>query len=124
MVSGYNFRRLQSSSPKSPLSNPEMTRNARFYNGYYVDTFSADAEARFHALEIDSFWEVGPGEAPLMQDARAEARAEHIIGSRSPLSKRGHIGTSSLCNPRASRCEGNPFGTDPVSTEKRGSGFD
>jgi hypothetical protein len=55
MISAYNFRRLQSDFPKYPISGFSTTQEARLHNTYYLNTFNADLESGFNALEARSF---------------------------------------------------------------------
>jgi hypothetical protein len=71
MISAYNFRRLQSDFPKYPISGFSTTQEARLHNTYYLNTFNADLEARFNALEARSFI-ADHREAPYKSRALAE----------------------------------------------------
>jgi hypothetical protein len=122
MISGYNFRRLQSEFPKNPLSVSSSTQNARFYNGYYLDTFDADPEARFHALEIGSFLDIDPKEdfMPQLHDTKVETISAPLpfLGNAANISER----PSNDLDFSAVICK--PFGAEAKKGKLCGSGFE
>jgi hypothetical protein len=122
MISGYNFRRLQSDFPKYPLSNPSSTQNARFYNGYYLDTFDADPEARFHALEAQSSLDFDPKEDFMPQ--LHETRREPVSAPVSFLVSTANIAERPSNDRHSSTAIWKPFGAESKDAKTFGSGFD
>ncbi len=122
MLSGYNFRRLQSDFPKDPLSNSSSTQNTRFYNGYHLDTFDADPEARFHALEIASFPDTDPKDDIISQ--LHETKVETISASVPFLVSRANTPERPSNGRDSSALIYKPYGAASEKGKLCGSGFE
>ena len=122
MINGYNFKRLQSDFPKYPLSNPNSNQNTRFYNNYYLDTFDADPEARFHALEAQSVLDLDPKED--FRPQLHETGKERISAPMSLLVTTANITERPPDDRDSSILICRPFGEEPKGAITFGSGFD
>jgi hypothetical protein len=122
MISGYNFRRLQSDFPKYPLSNSSGTQESPFYNGYEPSTFDADPEARFHALEAQPFVDSDPKEDFITQ--YLETRKKHIQAPPSTPVRTANMAERPLNDRHASTLIWDPLGAETKKAKNRHSGFD